>query len=70
VLTEGAGDAAEEGELTSGSFSPTMQKAIGFARVPLETSESCRVEIRKKQIEAQVVKLPFVRQGKILVTLN
>ncbi|WP_198265100.1 glycine cleavage system aminomethyltransferase GcvT [sulfur-oxidizing endosymbiont of Gigantopelta aegis] len=56
------------GELTSGSFSPTMQKAIGFARVPLEAKETCQVAIRKKQLNAQIVKLPFVRNGKILVS--
>ena len=56
-----------DGELTSGSFSPTMHKAIGFARVPLATGDTCKVEIRKKQLDASVVKLPFVRQGKILV---
>ncbi|MCU7937829.1 MAG: glycine cleavage system aminomethyltransferase GcvT [gamma proteobacterium symbiont of Bathyaustriella thionipta] len=67
VMLEGAGDDTNEGELTSGSFSPTMQQAIGFARVPVETGDSCLVEIRKKQLAAQVVKLPFVRQGKILV---
>ena len=63
VIVEGEG----EGELTSGSFSPTMQKAIGFARVPVATKNSCKVEIRNKQLDARVVKLPFVRQGKILV---
>lgn len=63
VVVDGAG----EGELTSGSFSPTMQKAIGFARVPVETKNSCKVEIRNKQLDAKVVKLPFVRQGKVLV---
>ncbi|MCN4144094.1 MAG: glycine cleavage system aminomethyltransferase GcvT [Thiohalomonas sp.] len=67
VLLEGAADGSKEGELTSGSFSPTMQQAIGFARVPLETGDTCLVEIRKKQLAAQVVKLPFVRQGKVLV---
>ena len=66
VLVAGAGD-NKEGELTSGTFSPTMQKAIGFARVPVETGDSCQVEIRNKQLEAQVVKLPFVRNGKILL---
>jgi len=54
------------GELTSGTFSPTMQKAIGFARVPVEASERCQVAIRKKQLDAKIVKLPFVRNGKIL----
>jgi len=59
-----------EGELTSGSFSPTMQQAIGFARVPVETGDTCQVEIRKKQLDASVVKLPFVRNGKVLVSIN
>ncbi len=54
------------GELTSGTFSPTMQQAIGFARVPVEASETCQVAIRKKQLDAKIVKLPFVRNGKIL----
>jgi len=34
------------GELTSGSFSPTMQKTIALARVPIETGDHCQVEIR------------------------
>lgn len=55
------------GELTSGTFSPTMQKAIGFARVPAGVSETCQVAIRNKQVDAKIVKLPFVRNGKILV---
>ena len=55
------------GKLTSGTFSPTMQQAIGFARVPVDVSETCQVAIRKKHLEAKIVKLPFVRQGKILV---
>jgi aminomethyltransferase len=63
VIVDGAG----EGELTSGTFSPTMQKAIGFARVPVETAERCKVAIRNKELDAKVVKLPFVRQGKVLV---
>ncbi|MCW8930575.1 MAG: glycine cleavage system aminomethyltransferase GcvT [Gammaproteobacteria bacterium] len=64
VLVEGSENA---GELTSGTFSPTMQKAIGFARVPVEANETCQVEIRKKHLNAKIVKLPFVRNGKVLV---
>ncbi len=56
-----------EGELTSGTFSPTMQKAIGFARIPIAAGEQCQVQIRNKLLDARIVKLPFVRQGKILV---
>ncbi|MBF0264896.1 MAG: glycine cleavage system aminomethyltransferase GcvT [Gammaproteobacteria bacterium] len=55
-----------EGEITSGSFSPTMQKSIAFARVPKDFSETCLVQIRNKEIPAKIVKLPFVRNGKIL----
>jgi aminomethyltransferase len=58
-----------EGEITSGTFSPTMQQAIGLARVPLGLSfgDTVRVEIRDGQHAAKVVKPPFVRNGKILV---
>ncbi len=56
-----------QGEVTSGGFSPTMGKSIGFARIPVEWEVQCLVQIRKKQIPAKIVKLPFVRQGKILV---
>jgi aminomethyltransferase len=52
------------GEITSGSFSPTLQRSIGLARVPQDTGDSCQVEIRGKQLPARVVKPPFVRNGK------
>ena len=55
---------SEEGEITSGSFSPTLGKAIAFARVPATTNDSCLVEMRGKQMPASVVKPPFVRDGK------
>ena len=54
---------AGEGITTSGSFSPTLQKAIAFARVPVAASESCDVEIRGKSLPARIVKPPFVRDG-------
>jgi aminomethyltransferase len=58
-----------EGEITSGTFSPSMQQAIAFARLPLATvvGDTVQVQIRDKQLAATVVKLPFVRQGKVLV---
>lgn len=56
--------AAGEGEITSGTFSPTLENSIAIARVPLATGDQCEVEIRGKQVAAQVVKLPFVRHGK------
>ncbi|MFL6674097.1 MAG: glycine cleavage system aminomethyltransferase GcvT [Massilia sp.] len=56
------------GEITSGTFSPTMQQAIALARVPLDVAigDTVHVEIRDKKLAASVVKLPFVRNGKIL----
>lgn len=53
-----------EGEITSGSFSPTLGKSIALARVPAATTESCHVEIRGKQLAARIVKYPFARNGK------
>ena len=58
-----------EGEITSGTFSPTMQQAIALARLPMGVAigDTVQVVIRDKQLAATVVKLPFVRNGKILV---
>ena len=52
-----------EGEITSGSFSPSLQKSIALARVPVEIGDSCGVEIRGKILKARVVKPVFVRDG-------
>ena len=58
------------GEITSGTFSPTMQQAIALARVPqgVAVGDTVHVEIRDKKLAATVVKLPFVRNGKILAS--
>ncbi|MFF7707435.1 glycine cleavage system aminomethyltransferase GcvT [Pseudomonas sp. NPDC007930] len=56
-----------EGEITSGSFSPTLNKSIALARVPAGTAERAEVEIRGRWLPVRVVKPTFVRHGKILV---
>lgn len=56
-----------EGEITSGSFSPTLSKSIALARVPMATGERAEVEIRGKWYPVRVVKPTFVRHGKILI---
>ena len=51
------------GKVTSGTMSPTLKEAIGMGYVPKELSKpgsEIRIQIRKKQIPAKVVKLPFV----------
>ena len=63
VIAPGIG----EGELTSGTFSPTLERSIGFARVPAGTGDQVQVDIRGKLLPARVVKYPFVRNGKALV---
>lgn len=63
VVAPGAG----EGELTSGTFSPTLERSIGFARVPAATGTQVQVDIRGKLLPARVVKYPFVRNGKALI---
>ena len=56
-----------EGEVLSGTFSPTLGKAIAFARVPAGESGDVRVDIRGKEVPVRVVKFPFVRDGASLV---
>jgi len=57
------------GEITSGSFSPTLQRSIALARVPRDSGDNCLVEIRGKLLPARVVKPPFVRNGKCMIDL-
>ncbi len=64
-----SGEGSEKfGEITSGTFSPSMQQAIALARVPMDVQvgDTVHVEIRDKKLAASVVKLPFVRNGKVL----
>jgi aminomethyltransferase len=59
-----------DGEITSGTFSPSLQQSIAFARVPagVVAGDVVKVQIRDKALSASVVKLPFVRNGKALVS--
>jgi aminomethyltransferase len=54
------------GEITSGSISPSLDKAIAFALVRTEATESgaqLTVEIRNKQFQATIIDLPFYKEG-------
>jgi aminomethyltransferase len=62
-VVTGAGD----GIVTSGGFSPTLQRSIALARVPAGVADACQVEIRNALRKAKIVRPPFVRNGKILV---
>ena len=58
-----------EGEITSGTFSPTLQQSVALARLPLGVAlgDVVTVEIRDKQLSAKVVKPCFARNGKGLI---
>jgi aminomethyltransferase len=57
------------GEITSGSFSPTLEQSIALARVPqaVQIGDQVQVAIRDKMLAAKVVKYPFARNGKGLI---
>ena len=65
VVVPGAG----EGEVTSGTFSPMLSRSIGLARVPSAASGTVQVEVRGRLLPARVVQPPFVRHGRVLVTI-
>ena len=52
-----------EGEILSGTFSPTLGKAIAFARVPAGDPGEVRVDIRGREVQVRMVRFPFVRDG-------
>ncbi len=64
------------GEITSGTFSPTLQKSIALGRVSIQAlgvespadilALECEVIIRDKPIAARFVKPPFVAKGQPL----
>jgi len=53
-----------EGEILSGSFAPTLNKSVAFARIPAGVGDNVRVDIRGREVPVRVVKFPFVRDGK------
>jgi len=52
------------GEITSGTFSPTLEKSIALARVSNaskpQIDDVVKIAVRKKMLNARVVKYPFV----------
>jgi len=53
----------EVGKVTSGGFSPTLERSIAMARVDAEAGDSLTVDIRGRRIPVRRVKMPFVRNG-------
>lgn len=61
-------DNEQKGIITSGTFSPSLKNSIAIARVPANLSDEDSVQIdlrgKGKFVDARVIKLPFVRNGK------
>jgi aminomethyltransferase len=54
------------GKVTSGTMSPSLNKAIGLGYVPVDVAaegSEIFVQIRNKNLAAKVVKLPFYKKG-------
>jgi aminomethyltransferase len=60
-----------DGEITSGSFSPTLNQSIALARLPVGVApgDTVKVVVRDRELAARVVKPPFARNGKAMVVL-
>ncbi len=54
-----------EGEILSGTFSPTLGKAIAFARIPAGEPGQVHVDIRGREVPVRLVKFPLVREGQV-----
>lgn len=57
-------DGGEAGVVTSGTMSPTLNKAIGLALVAPEVEDSFEVGIRNKTVAAHAVPVPFYKREK------
>jgi len=58
------------GEVTSGTFSPTLNRSIALARIPKTAEPLVRVEIRGTPHAARIVTPPFAGNGKTLIELS
>lgn len=63
------------GTITSGTFSPTLNKSIAFAIIDYSLFEqikddlTAKVKIRDNFVKVKLTKLPFIKNGKILINL-
>ncbi len=58
-------DGVDVGYITSGGYSPTLEKGIALARVKpgLQAGMVCEVEVRGRHMPVDVVRPPFVKRG-------
>jgi len=53
------------GEVTSGTFSPSLEKSIGLARLnqPLAVGDEVHIAVRNKRLKAVIANYPFIKKG-------
>ncbi len=56
------------GEITSGTYAPTIARSIALARVPRGSTGRVQVDVRGKLLAALIVKPMFVHHGRILLS--
>ncbi|MBU0501203.1 MAG: glycine cleavage system aminomethyltransferase GcvT [Gammaproteobacteria bacterium] len=59
----------EIGEITSGGFSPTLERSIALARIASDVTGPIQVDMRGKCLPVRLVKTSFVRHGRSLIEL-
>ena len=55
------------GEVTSGTYSPTLNKSIGLGYISnksLDINSEITIEIRSKNIPPKITKIPFYKRSK------
>lgn len=57
----------EVGQITSGGFSPTLERSIAMARVAADAGDAIEVDIRGRRLPVRRVKMPFARNGKACI---
>ena len=58
--------AREVGEITSGGFSPTLNRTIALARVSADLEGGCEVEMRGRRVPVTIHRPLFVREGRVV----
>ena len=53
------------GVVTSGTFSPSLERGIGLGYLRHDVSEGIAIEIRGKQVAARLTSPPFYREGSV-----
>ncbi len=53
------------GVVTSGTFSPSLERGIGMGYLAVGTDGHVEIEVRNRRLEAKLVDLPFYKEGSV-----